>query len=238
LNARRTYTDSVPGHAGEGSEAVQSISDTAAGHPRTESADERCLLERVAARDEVAFERLYRRYYARLLQFIAGMVSDRGAAEEAVNDAMFVVWTNAERYEGRASVSTWLFGIAYRRALKVLERSKRLRRLDHDDEFVATVPDDRPESDPLAQVAGDDLRQRIRAAIANLSEDHRAVMLLAAQGYSYEEIAAIVDSPANTVRTRMFYARQHVKKSLADAPATSTDDTRRTIAWPHRTRLS
>ena len=84
-------------------------------------------LNAVAAHDREAFDQLYREYYPRLMDFLARLVGHGGLAEEVVNDTMYVVWSRASTFAGRSKVSTWIFGIAYKQAIKRLEREGRHR---------------------------------------------------------------------------------------------------------------
>ena len=75
----------------------------------TDTALEAELLRRVAARDEEAFEALYRIYHRRLSRFLMRLTPDYAIAEEVINDTMHIVWDKAEQYDGRAKVSTLIF---------------------------------------------------------------------------------------------------------------------------------
>ena len=88
-------------------------------------ASERELLERVAkARDQAAFRTLYGNYYQRLSRLLARMSVRREDIEEVINDTFWVIWTKAGEFRGASQLSTWIIGIAYRRALNALRRAK------------------------------------------------------------------------------------------------------------------
>src|SRR5438309_7789726 len=98
-----------------------------ASRPRTESAgsavlDERVLLERIKAQDVNAFERLYRIYQPRLARFLVTLVQRPQLVEEVLDDTMMVVWNTAGSFRGTSKLSTWIFAIAYRKALKARAR--------------------------------------------------------------------------------------------------------------------
>jgi RNA polymerase sigma-70 factor (ECF subfamily) len=181
------------------------------------------LLERIIQRDRNALAILYERYYHRLLRFIYQIVGDTDAAQEGVNDVMFVVWNQATEFAGRSKVSTWIMGIAYRKALKL-----RLRL--HKWVFRFKAADWTESIEPVARIEGltdqlviEDLLFR---ALKQLPPKQRAVIELAYySGYAYGEIAEIVGCPENTVKTRMFHARsrlQDILRSLGQHDA-STD---------------
>lgn len=179
--------------------------------------DDKLLLSRVALRDRPAFETLYRRYYSRMFQFVMRVVRNESAAEEVVSDTMFAVWQNAGSFEGASSVSTWLLGIAYRQALKSLDRNRKHSRVDSNDEMLAEAVDSDPAVDPEAVAIIDGESELLQRGLDSLSGQHRVVVELTAIGHSSVEISEILDCCENTVRTRMFHARQQLKRFLTRA---------------------
>lgn len=166
--------------------------------------DERALLAAVARRDRSAFAELYRIYQPRLYGYIRRFVASAVLVEETVDDVMFVVWTDAGKFRGKSAVSSWIFGIAYRKALTTLRREGR---------YEAPLRRDVETADPGGGPRAD--IELIHSGLAELSPDHRQVIELTYFcGYSYEEIAAIADCPVNTVKTRMFHARRRLKVLL------------------------
>ena len=178
----------------------------------SDDATDLVLLDRIASGDRQALRQLYTTYYHPLLRFIYRITGRLDLAQEGVNDVMLVVWRNSRSFGGRSSVSTWIMGIGYRKALKLLAASRRWT-----DRFAAAPYDELIErSDALAEQSDDrDLRDLLDAALRHLSAEHRAVVELTYfYGCSYEEIAAIAACPVNTVKTRMFHARAKLKKVL------------------------
>ena len=170
--------------------------------------DEVALLRQVSERDRHAFELLYRVYYRRLTRFLEQVTRRPQMVEEIVNDTMLVVWRKADTFNHGSRVSTWIFAIAYRKALKAMKRAAEPRRVPWDGEMGATCG---PEEELIEREA----RNRLRRALAGLSAEHRAVVELTYyHGCGYKEIAEITGSPVNTVKTRMFHARRRLKASL------------------------
>jgi RNA polymerase sigma-70 factor, ECF subfamily len=176
--------------------------------PRDEAAERACLA-RMAAGDRAALAVLYRAYQRPLGRFLARLTSRPDILQEVVNDCFWIVWQKAGEFRGDSRVSTWIFGIAYRCALKALRQ--------HGEEAVGDA------IDGAAAVAdpGDDreLRDWLSKGLVRLSADQRAVLELAyVEGYSIEEIAAIQQCPVGTVKARMFHARvklRHLLPALA-----------------------
>ena len=162
-------------------------------------------------RNREAFDQLYREYYPRLMDFLARLVGHGGLAEEVVNDTMYVVWSRASTFAGRSKVSTWIFGIAYKQAVKRLEREGR-HRLDRLPEDWESMEDTLSVDSEISRLQRE---ESLEKAMRRLSERQRSVVELTYQfGYSYAEIAEIVGCPVNTVKTRMFHARAQLRRIL------------------------
>lgn len=173
--------------------------------------DDGHLLGQIADGDRAAFRVLYERYYRRLFHFIYRITGQVELTEEALNDAMLVVWRSAGSFGGRSRVSTWVLGIAYRRALKLKEKSNIRADRFILDERLANEPVGR-EQEPINEEI---LKEWLEAGLRHLSPEQRAVVELTYyHGYSYQEIATIVGCPTNTVKTRMFHARANLRKWL------------------------
>ncbi|MBD0326095.1 MAG: sigma-70 family RNA polymerase sigma factor [Pyrinomonadaceae bacterium] len=173
--------------------------------------NERSLISRIAAGDIEAFKTLHQAYQKRLFAYSMKMLDDAGAAEELCNDVMLDVWRQANRFKGKSKLSTWIFGIAHNKALNTL-RSKG-HRIDVALEQASTTADARP--DPEQSAERRDTREMLEAALEKLSPEHRAVVELTFyHEFSYEEIAQIMKCPVNTVKTRMFYAKQKLREWL------------------------
>jgi RNA polymerase sigma-70 factor (ECF subfamily) len=174
------------------------------------------LIRQVAAGDRDAFEKLYRAYSSRMFRYLFSMVGNSSTAEELTNDVMVAVWKAAAQFRGEAKVSTWLFGIAHHKALNELRR-RQPEMVEIEDANELAVQGEGPEGEvQRADVAG-----QVRRAIQQLSPEHREVVELTFyHGLSYQEIAELVQSPLNTVKTRMFYARKKLQDVLEKAGIT------------------
>lgn len=180
-------------------------------------AEDRGLLERIAARDKAAFETFFRAHGSGVHRFVRDLVRDDGLAEELASDVMVEVWRNAGKYGGRSRARTWVFGIAHHKAIDTL-RKRRATFVPLDDLLGVAGSAESPEE---AALRADD-RRRLDAAMASLSAEHRAVLELTyVEGFSQKEIAEIVDVPVATVKTRAFYAKQRLRDALATAERSS-----------------
>ena len=172
-----------------------------------ENEEELQLLIRVAASDKSALTQLYVMYHARLFKFVFRLTRSYSTADELVNDIMLVVWDKAGTFRGDSKVSTWIFGIAYRQALKRLSR-KQISIASHLD--VDHLPD--TQSKTVEQ------EDWVRHGLETLPAAQRLAMeLVFFLGLSYEEVAAVTECPINTVKTRMFHARRKLKEQLSSS---------------------
>jgi RNA polymerase sigma-70 factor, ECF subfamily len=162
------------------------------------------LLRQVAAGDRTAFKELYLIYHRRLARFLMRMTSRHDLIEEVINDTLWTVWLKAGDFRGDSLVSTWIVGITYRRALKALRRNAAARPMLVEE--VAVAPDVQLEAEN---------REWLGLALAELPLEQRMVMEFSyLMGHSCEEIARIMQCPVNTVKTRMFHAREKLRRSL------------------------
>lgn len=172
--------------------------------PRTNESAETELLARISEREIAAFEMLYRLYQPRLNRFLWKLTRRPTVVDEVVNDTMLVVWSRPEGFNGTSRLSSWIFGIAYRKALKAIGKQ---------DMPVEDAGDERPSTEPSPeQRLGERMASRaVIDLLAELSADHRAVVELTYfHDFGYREIAEIMDCPVDTVKSRMFYARRHL----------------------------
>lgn len=181
------------------------------------------LLRRVAAKDRKAFEVLYGIYYRRLFAYLLKLTRRADLVEEVLNDVMFVVWRKADSFNGRSRPSTWIFGIAYHKALKALAKrssdppqagwSATGGGTGEVGEAGEREPVDLDE--PESMVSRRELAGTLSRALHELSPEQRAVVELTYyHGRSYQEIAETVGCPVNTVKTRMFHARRRLRDVL------------------------
>lgn len=178
------------------------------------------LVSRIAAGDRRALEELYTLYHRRMARFLVRLTNRYELAEEIINDTFWVVWTKAGDFRGDSQPSTWILGIAYRKARNAF-RSAARQAVETGLE-AANMP---AVCDPFGT---EELRDWLQHALAQLPPEQRlAVQLCYELGHSCEEIAAITGCPVNTVKTRLFHARAKLQKLLPQlAGATAQEDHR------------
>jgi RNA polymerase sigma-70 factor, ECF subfamily len=182
--------------------------DTTHGHDGSESD----LLAAVAAGKQSAFDRLYSLYEQRVFQYVCTLVYNSALAEEIVGDTMMAVWRGAGTFSHTSRVSTWIFGIARHKALDAMRRTGRQQR-EVDLDGATELPD--TEESPLEGIQRKQTASLTQRALAGLSREHQEILrLVFYEELPYEEIAALLSIPTNTVKTRVYYAKQHLKQQL------------------------
>lgn len=171
---------------------------------------ERALLARIAGGDRDAFRELYLRYHRRLGRFLSRVTRGREDAEEVINDTLWIVWQRAGEFRNASRVSTWIMGIAYRRALKLIRRAATHAR-------VVSMESRDTESVEMDVLEVADRQQSLERALATLPVEQRLVLEFTYYlDHSCDEIAEIMECPVNTVKTRMFHARRKLRLLLAE----------------------
>jgi RNA polymerase sigma-70 factor, ECF subfamily len=163
------------------------------------------LIRRISRQDRTALRELYLVYHRRLSRFLMRLTQRQDLAEEVINDTLLAVWNGAERFRGDSRVSTWIVGIAYRRALKSMRRrSFEVIGLEETETLVGAD-----------SVQACENQEWIEGALCELPIEQRLCLELAyVLGHSCEEIAAITSCSVNTVKTRLFHARRKLSTLL------------------------
>jgi RNA polymerase sigma-70 factor (ECF subfamily) len=176
--------------------------------------------------DAGAFRKLVEQNQGRLFAVAFGMLKDRDDAADAVQDAFIKAHRKLPDFEGNAAFSTWLYRICVNLCIDKQRSRARRRSVDIDDVRHQDLTEDNAYAgavitpklhggNPLKNMADSELGGEIQRAMAELSEDHRAVLLLREiEGMSYEEIAETLEIPRGTVMSRLFHARKNMQKLL------------------------
>lgn len=177
------------------------------------------LVERVQRGDRSAFDVLVLRYQHKVLKLVMRYVRDAMEAEDVTQDAFLKAYRALPSFRGDSAFYTWLYRIAINTAKNSLVSSKR-RPIEYDldlqdseqYEMHARLKDSET---PENLLLTDEIRETVNGAMTELPEDLRtAIVLREIDGLSYEEIAAAMDCPVGTVRSRIFRAREAIDRKL------------------------
>lgn len=177
--------------------------------------DDAALLRRYRLGDAVAFNALYQRHRLGLFRFLLGLCGDHALAEEVFQETwMSLIRSQSEQREA-VLFKTWLYQIARNRLIDHWRKTGR-HQAGHDeyDEGQHAQADPRPGPEQQWSLSRDS--ERLQAALADLPEDQREVFLLRAHGdLELNEIAELTRTPAETVKSRLRYALQKLRRLLA-----------------------
>jgi RNA polymerase sigma-70 factor (ECF subfamily) len=167
------------------------------------------LIRRIAAGNEDAVCELYAAYGQRLYAYALRITNDPAAAEDVTQETMVIAWRTANKFRGEGRLIAWLLGIVHHSAMKALRHPSQPL-----DEVEETVPESSPSPEDQAQTG--EIKRWIRQGLQCLSTEHRAVLeLVFYQGLSLDEVAEVCGCPLGTVKSRLSYARGHLRGVLS-----------------------
>ncbi|MCE9612175.1 MAG: sigma-70 family RNA polymerase sigma factor [Chthoniobacter sp.] len=202
----------------EPSKPLPMQAETAAADP-----DDLQLVVRAQAGETSAFNELVTRYRSRAFSMIYQMTRNEQDAWDLAQDGFVKAWKNIGRFRGQSSFYTWLYRILMNVTIDSMRRKHIQSGTEFDDQIglrqiepgAATAP--RVEMQPVENISDREIRTRIDEAIAKLSPEHRAAIVMREiDGLEYTEIAAQMECSLGTVMSRLFYARKKLQALLKD----------------------
>lgn len=167
------------------------------------------LLAAIAGGDEQAMQRFFTQYANDVYRFVMARCGDNHLAGDILNVVMLDVWRQADRFQGRSKVSTWLLGIARH---KLIDHYRREQRHQHDELDAATIDPAPPSEQAIDAAHHAEWVKRCLDGLGGLQRD--IVHLAFYRDMAYPEIAEIVECPVGTVKSRMFHAREALRRCL------------------------
>lgn len=166
-----------------------------------------------------AFEHLVRKYQDRLFNTVLYLAGHAEDARDIVQETLVQAFLKLDTFEQRSRFYTWLYRIAFNLAISHRRRQRPTRSLDAPQKDGRNPEPPTAAPTPAEQVEARERCQQVRQAIAQLDQEHRAVLLLREiDGCDYETIAAILEVPLGTVRSRLHRARTQLRQILSSAP--------------------
>ena len=176
----------------------------------TQPAEDLDLIHRMQAGDDDAVRDLYALYGQRLYAYALRLTDDPATAEDVTQNTLVTAWRTARTFRGEGRLIAWLLGIVHHTAMKALRGTTRYL----DEVTEETISEDQPSPEEQAQVR--DERRWVRQGLQSLSSEHRAVLeLVFYQGLSLNEAADVLKCPIGTVKSRLSYARNHLRGVLS-----------------------
>jgi len=171
--------------------------------------DEHELIGRAKAGETVAFEQLATLHAARLWRCALALGKDFHWAEDLAQETLVEAWRSLPRFDGRCRFSTWLYGILRHRVLKGRRRHSAMQSSESD--LLSQRQSGEQSPDHHAETSED--ARRVRQAVASLPEEHRQVVELRFfAGLTLDEMAAALDCPLGTIKSRLHYALERLRQ--------------------------
>ena len=212
---------------GTGNTGVRSVSKTIVDHQNTQ---EGSLVHRAQSGDEAAFQEIVDKYKSKVFSIIHGIVRQRNDVEDIAQQVFSKVYFSIKNFDFRSSLITWIYKITVNECFDYL-RKKKVRKLvyesDLSEDEVRRVENTEPAGDRAPRADQTLARQDyIVKLLAKVSEEERTLLMLKeVEGYSVEELAGMMSMNENTIKVKLFRARQKLVKAaqrLDRAPGMAT----------------
>lgn len=176
--------------------------------------DDAQLIDEALAGASAAFGQLVVKYQDRLYNTVAHVLGSIDEAQDVVQDAFVQAFLKLESFERESAFYTWLYRIAFNLAVTRRRREKPTLSVEQAREQTGEEPQSRCSS-PAARLEQQERARQVQAALAQLTEEHRTILVLREiDGCCYETIAEILDLPVGTVRSRLHRARMQLRDQL------------------------
>ncbi len=177
--------------------------------------DDTQLIDETLAGHSAAFGQLVRKYQDRLYNTVVHVAGNAEDARDIVQDAFVQAFVKLDTFRGKSAFYTWLYRIAFNVAATHLRRKRSTVSVEQAREGGGLEPMANDDNDPTARLEQKERQRQVREAIAQLDEEHRAVIVLREiDGCCYETIAEILELPVGTVRSRLHRARLQLREQL------------------------
>lgn len=183
------------------------------------------LIERAQQQDESAFDQIVELYADKLYNYIVRMLGNSQDAEDVLQEVFLRAYQGLPQFDGRASLSTWLFRIATNLCIDHYRKQERRvktvsiyreRADDSEDENEEWEFPDMQTPDPMQAVLDKELQEVVERAVQELSPKLKTILLMYdVEGLSYEEIAQALGIPMGTVKSRLHLARTEIQKKVS-----------------------
>lgn len=175
-----------------------------------QSTEDLDIVRRMQAGDDDAVRDMYERHGQRLYAYALRLTNDPATAEDVTQSTLVTAWRTAHTFRGEGRLLAWLLGIVHHTALKALRNNPHYL----EDVGAESISENQPSPEEQAQIK--DEKHWVRKGIQSLSSDHRAVLeLIFYQGLTLNEAAQVLNIPVGTVKSRLSYARNHLRSVLA-----------------------
>jgi RNA polymerase sigma-70 factor (ECF subfamily) len=179
----------------------------------TSPCPERDLLDRARQGDAAAFREIVETYTPRVYSLVRSLVRQDSEAEDVAQEVFFKVHAKLDSFREDSSFFTWLYRVAFNTATDHLKKRRQERSIQLED--LSRLPVEDSADSPAENLSRKDLRAEVRQAMARLPEKFRTILVLRElEGLAYEDLATVLKISKGTVESRLFRARERLRKLL------------------------
>jgi RNA polymerase sigma-70 factor (ECF subfamily) len=175
------------------------------------------LISQLRSAKEGAFQELFRHFNQKIFRTALRILKEEESAKDALQETMINIHRAAKTFRGEAKLATWINRITVNVCLEILRKNKKHSKRTGDDISDYLTLEDPVPKDPFRETHRSEIRGRVQAALNRLTENHRIVVEMHdLQGFTIREIAEKVGVAEGTIKSRLFYGREELKKQLVD----------------------
>jgi RNA polymerase sigma-70 factor (ECF subfamily) len=184
------------------------------------TSDEAALVRRVQQGDDMAFREMVDRYQSKVFSIIYGILRNRNDAEDIAQQVFAKIYFSIKNFDFRSSLLTWIYKITVNECYDYL-RKKKVRKLVYESDFTEEEAQRMERAEPGSESKSgvdEDLARRdlVLKLLSKVSEEDRQLLMLKeVEGHSVEELAALTGLNENTIKVKLFRARQKLVKSAS-----------------------
>ena len=181
--------------------------------------DDKILVKAHLQGDKTAFEVLFKKYREMVGRLVFSILKEESRVEDTVQDVFVLLFRNLSKFRGQSALKTWIYRIAVNEALRQINRSKRWVQMPEGDVEPAQIPSaivvfNHGASPERVMIEGQQ-RELIQSGLSQLKQDHRVILTLYyLEDLSVQELSSVLEIPEGSVKSRLFYAREALKKAL------------------------
>lgn len=180
------------------------------------SSMENVLVQGLSSRDDNAFQELFRLFGQRIFRTAMKILKEEESAKDALQETMINIHRAAGSFRGEARLATWINRITVNVCLEMIRKNKKHASRTSEDVSDHVTLEDRSTPNPFVSAQRREVRGRVWAALGRLSPKHQVVVRMHdLEGFTIREIAEKVGVPEGTIKSRLFYGREELKKQLA-----------------------
>ena len=175
------------------------------------------LIGQLRSSEEGAFQDLFHHFKQRIFKTALKILKEEESAKDALQETMINIHRAAKTFRGEAKLATWINRITVNVCLEIIRKNKKHSKRTGEDISEYLTIEDRKQRDPFGEAHRMEVKNRVHSALQRLSEKHSVVVRMHdLEGFTIREIAEEVGVAEGTIKSRLFYGREELRKQLVN----------------------